>query len=275
MKFNLRIDKDNYHIDFTLEGKRKRFYPGTSDELTAKNILRRMMFDWEQGQFDLSLDSYRLKNRSQRPANLAITPSKSKQTKTSPKLLTLWDKWVETLNLPASTRNNHYHCCRVMIIKADDPDWNDTSWFIRSRLSASTWNIRRRFIKSCVAWALSEGLIEGKNPWSTLKPRKESKTGANPLTVEEIQLVIRAFETNQFCSQHSPCKHSYYVPFLKFLLSTAMRPGEGVALQWKHIDFRNNLIEVSEAMGRDLKVRHMQPGKSEKKLKLEKFGIFR
>jgi integrase len=252
MKFNLSIDKGNYRIDFALEGKRKRFYPGTSDELTAKNILRRMAFDWEQGQFDLSLDSYKLRNRSQRPANLAASPSKSEQIKTTLNLLTLWDKWVEMLSLPASTQNNHYHCCRVMIAKADNPDWNDTSWFIQSRLSASTWNIRRRFIKSCVAWALSEGLLEGKSPWSTLKPRKESKTGANPLTVEEIQLVIRAFETNQFCSQHSPCKHSYYVPFLKFLLSTAMRPGEVVALQWKHIDFRNNLIEVSEAMGRDL-----------------------
>jgi integrase len=58
MKFNLSIDKGNYHIDFTLEGKRKRFYPGTPDELTARNILRKMTFDWEQGQFNLSLDAY-------------------------------------------------------------------------------------------------------------------------------------------------------------------------------------------------------------------------
>ncbi len=49
MKFNLGIDRENYRISFTLEGKRKLFFPGTSDELTAKNILRKMEYDWDQG----------------------------------------------------------------------------------------------------------------------------------------------------------------------------------------------------------------------------------
>ncbi len=47
MRFNLSQDKSNYHIDFVLEEQRKRFYPGTSDELIARNTLRRMEFDWE------------------------------------------------------------------------------------------------------------------------------------------------------------------------------------------------------------------------------------
>lgn len=38
MNFNLGLDKDRYRIDFTLDGNRKRFYLGTSDELTAKTI---------------------------------------------------------------------------------------------------------------------------------------------------------------------------------------------------------------------------------------------
>lgn len=272
MKFNLSVDKGKYRIDFILEGKRKYFYPGTSDELTAKNTLRRMMFDWEQGQFDLSLDSYKLRNRSQHPIKPVTSPSKGRQTKAVPKLLTLWDQWVKSLNLPARTLNNHYHCCKVMIVKAGNPDWNDLSWFLQSDLSASTWNIRRRFIKSCIAWAFSEGLVEGKNPWNTLKPRKASKTGANPLTEAEIQLVIQAFETDEFCSEYAPWKHSYYVPFLKCLLLTGMRPGEAIALQWKHIDFKNNLIEVSEAMGRDLE---SSPYATRKVRKETKTGVIR
>jgi integrase len=249
MKFNLGLDKENYRIDFVLSGKRKRFYPGTSDELKARNILRRMEFDWEQGQFDATLQSYKLKNRVQ---FAKVEPYTSKQVgKSNTKLLTLWDKWVESLNLPLRTLNDHYHCCRVMVAKANS-SWNDTSWFVQSDLAASTWNTRRRFIKSCITWALAEGLIEGKNPWNGLKSRKVSRTGANPLTKAETQLIIQSFEDNRFCALSSPCKHSYYLPYLKFLLHTAARPGEVIALQWKHIDFENNLIEISEAMGKDL-----------------------
>jgi integrase len=249
MRFNLSQDKSNYRVDFVLEGKRKRFYPGTSDELIARNILRRMEFDWEQGQFDLSLNSYRLKNRIQRTKTTVA--KEGRERKTTLKLLTLWDKWVTSLNLPERVKNDHYHCCRVMLLKAN-PNWDDVAWLLQSNLSASTWNTRRRFIKSCVSWALAEGIVEGKNPWNALKARKTTRTRANPLTNEETKLIIQAFERNQFCSLHSPCKHSYYVPYLKFLLLTAARPGEVIALQWKHIDFENNLIEISEAMGRDL-----------------------
>ncbi|MCL6434320.1 MAG: site-specific integrase [Leptolyngbyaceae cyanobacterium HOT.MB2.61] len=64
--------------------------------------------------------------------------------------------------------------------------------------------------------------------------------------------MIEAFQDNRFCSLNSPCKHSYYVPYLKFLFLIAARPGEAIALQWKHIDFENNLIQVSEAMGKNL-----------------------
>lgn len=251
MKFNLSIDKGTYRIDFLLNGKRKYFYPSTSDELTAKNLLRRMEFDWEQGQFDLSLKSYKLKNRVQ-VAKAAPNPS-NLVSKSTAKLLPLWDKWVKTLDLPLRTLNDHYHCCRVMIAKVN-PAWDDITWFVQSDLSASTWNTRRRFIKSCIIWALSEGIIEGKNPWNGLKARRESKTGANPLNREETQLIIQAFEDNRFCSPNSPCKHSYYLPYLKFLLFTAARPGEVIALQWKHIDFENNLIEIAEAMGKDLEL---------------------
>lgn len=249
MKFNLTTDKDSYRIDFTIDGKRKRFYPGTKDELVARQIHKQMVYEWETGQFDLSLQSYKLKNRQQTQTQLT---SKENTQQNTVRLLELWDRWVVSLNLPARTLNNHYHCCRVMIKKAGETEWDDVSWFLASNLSASTWNIRRRFIKSCVQWAIDKGLVTGKNPWNSLKPRKSSKSGANPLTDAETAMVIQAFETDQFCSKYSSCKHSHYTPILKFLLLTAVRPGEAIALQWKHVDFDHGLIDVSEAMGRDL-----------------------
>lgn len=250
MNFNVGLDKGRYRIDFTLNGKRRRFYPGTSDELVARNIARRMSFDWEQGQFDFTLQSYKLENRPQSQPRTDLSAN-TKASKSPPKLLVLWDQWVESLNLPPRTLNNHYHCCRVMIAKVN-PDWNDMAWFTRLDLSASTWNTRRRFIKSCINWAISEGQVQGKSPWTSLKPRKGKKTGAKPFTREEISMILEAFESDQFCSKFSPYKHSFYVPFLKFLFLTAARPGEAIALQWKHVDFENNLIEISDAVGKDL-----------------------
>ena len=75
MKFNLGLDKGRYCINFTLDGKRKRFYQGTSDELTSRNIVRRMLFDWEQGHFDLTLQSYQFKNRIQLRSKTKLSAS--------------------------------------------------------------------------------------------------------------------------------------------------------------------------------------------------------
>ncbi|WP_348254074.1 site-specific integrase [Leptolyngbya sp. AS-A5] len=153
-----------------------------------------------------------------------------------------------------------------MIAKAN-PNWSDMVWFTQLGLSASTWNTRRRFIKACVNWAIAEGLVQGKNPWNNLKPRRGKKTGAKPFTKEEIALILEAFESDRFCSKFSPYKHSFYVPFLKFLFLTAVRPGEAIALQWKHIDFENDLIEISEAIGRDLEFSPYTTRKTRKETK--------
>ncbi len=95
-------------------------------------------------QFDFTLQSYKLKNRVQ--VTFKIFPD---QKEDKAKLIAIWDEWVKTLNLSLRTLNDHYHCCRVMISKANLA-WDDITWFIQSDLSASTWNTRRRFIKSCV-----------------------------------------------------------------------------------------------------------------------------
>ena len=65
MKFNLTNDKGSYRIDFSLEGKRRRFYSGTRDEVIAKQILKQMVYEFDSGQFDLTLETYNLKNRPQ------------------------------------------------------------------------------------------------------------------------------------------------------------------------------------------------------------------
>lgn len=65
MEFNLTTDKGSYRIDFTLDGKRKRFHPGTKDEITAKQLVAQMTYEWNIGTFDVTLHSYKLRNRIQ------------------------------------------------------------------------------------------------------------------------------------------------------------------------------------------------------------------
>jgi integrase len=247
MKFKLDRDKTTYRIRFQLNGKRKTLYLGTSDELDALIIQRQMETDWQQGKFDFSLKTYKFHK-----PKVEVPDSDPSSGEINPKLLSLWDQWVSSLDISDFTKNNHYHCCRVMISRADSL-WDDVTWFTHLTLSSSTWNTRRRFITSCIAWAIEEALINGKNPWTRLKSRRESKADhANPFTKEEIQQILEAFESDRYCSIYSHYKHSHYLPFLKFCFLTAARPGEAIALQWKHIDFKARVIHIAEALGRDL-----------------------
>jgi integrase len=253
MKFTLSIDKNAYRVSFILEGKRKVLYLGTSDEEMARQIQSRMSREWESGEFDISLASYKAGFKL---LDKAIQYQKSRNTSlleklSDTKLLDLWDKWVDDLDLPTFTKNNHYHTIRQMIKKVD-PIWDDTEWYKASTLSPSTWNTRRRTINSCIKWSLEEELIKGKNTWNKLRPRRNNRSIVNPLNKEEILKVIEAFREDTYCHEFSPVKHSYYAPFVTFMFLTAVRPGEATALQWKHIDFYNNMIEISQATSRDL-----------------------
>ena len=268
MKFSLTCDKGNYRIDCKLDGKRKRFYPGTKDETTAKQIHKQMSYEWELGQFDLSLDRYRLKNRKQQKSE---TPTKQEVTKQDLKLLELWDRWVESLHLPESTKNGHYHYIRQAIRK-HRPKVNEVEWFtdLRETCAPSTWISRRNYLKSCIQWAINEGLFSGKNPYVGLKPRKDREPDkVKPFSPEEISKILKALDTNQFCHPCSHYKHTHYSAFVRFLLITGCRLGEATGLTWDCVDFQNRIITIKQALGRDIA---NSPNTSRKILKETKTG---
>ncbi len=268
MKFNLTTDKGNYRIDFTLEGKRKRFYPGTQDEVTAKQLIKQMSYEWESSQFDLSLKSYKLKNRAQ-PKPEAL--SKEKEANTPQILLALWDKWVESLYLPLSTKNGHYYCVR-QAIKKHNPQASDALWFVELRQvwSVSTWAGRKSYLKACIKWAIDEGLFVGKNPYQGLKSLKDTAPDKiKPFSPEETAKIIRALDSNQFCHPSSGFKHSHYAPFVRFLFITGCRLGEAIGLTWDCIDFASKTIIIKQALGRDMAT---SPNKTRKVMKETKTG---
>lgn len=266
MKFNLLNDKGTFQINFTLEGKRKRLYPGTSDKVIARQIVRQMAYEWELGTFDLSLKSYKLKNRQQ---------PKVEPDEPEPKLLDVWDKWVESLFLPESTKNGHYHLIR-QAIKKDDPLATDAKWFVilREEWSTTTWGNRKSYLKTCLAWAIEEELIEGRNPYSSLRPLKgkASPDKIKPFTADEISRILKAFDTNRFVSPHSRYKHSHYSSFVRFLFITGCRLGEATGLTWDCVDFSTRVITIKQALGKDMS---LGPSATRKIVKKTKTGNVR
>lgn len=270
MKFNLTKDKGSYRIDFTLEGRRKRFYPGTKDELVAKQLIQQMTYEWQIGQFDLSLQSYKLKNKTQ-PRVKSLTKEKDAIPRT---LLELWDRYVTSLHLPPSTRNGHYHAVR-QVIRKYNPKASDISWFLELRdvWAVSTWSNRKGYLKSCMAWCIREGIFEGKNPYQSLKSAKKIAVDKiKPFSSEEIFQILQAFDSNKFCHPSSPYKHSHYSSFVRFLFITGCRLGEVTGLTWGCVDFDNATIAVKQALGKDLSA---GPNKTRKILKETKTGHVR
>ncbi len=246
MKFNLVNDKGSYCISFRLEGKRRRFYPGTSDEAIAKQVVRRMTYEWEQGQFDLSLKSYKLSSKTQPEIAVEVEPQD---------LLAIWDLWVAQLDISDSTKNGHYASIRSNI-KKHQPKAHDVQWFLlfRSELLSRTWLIKRSYLKTCIDWATRENLFIGKNPYEGIKPlrNKIAPDRIKPFSSEEISKILEALDSNRFVGSRNQFKHSYYSSFVRFLFITGCRLGEAIGLTWDCVDFETKTVVIKQALGRDL-----------------------
>lgn len=90
------------------------------------------------------------------------------------------------------------------------------------------------------------------------KPKKQGKPKYKtsrkqyrlPLSSEEIQLILNALKTDQFCSKFSSFKHSHYTDFVECAFLLGLRNAELIGLQKKHCDFDRRLIEISSTLAR-------------------------
>ena len=162
----------------------------------------------------------------------------------NPPLLEVWDAWVETLDLSIATAADHYYVTRRQIVKAGNPLAADTDWFLGNPLAPATYNARLGYLKSCVAWAVSEGLMNA-NPWLKIKPRKKTKEVIKPFSPSEAARIISEFEKS----------YPAWTSFTKFLFLSGCRMSEAIGLQWKHVNFERGEICICESLSR-------QPGKN-------------
>jgi integrase len=116
------------------------------------------------------------------------------------------------------------------------------------RYATSTARKVLLYARAANHWAIEEELL-AKNFYSRLFKSipKSQKSGRSRKCFEKVEIehILAAFASNEFCSKFSVHRHSYYRSYVEFLALTGFRPEEAIALQWA--DIKNGRIIVSRA----------------------------
>jgi integrase len=108
-------------------------------------------------------------------------------------------------------------------------------------------------LSACCHWAMQKKLVS-ENPFKALGQeltrKRTSRVSRKPFSKECVAAILAAIEENTYCSKFSPVRHSYYLPYVKFLLHTGCRPEGAVALKWKHVE--KTRIYICEAFATDV-----------------------
>jgi len=239
-------------IRFSLNGVRyninsKGNYLNPIDVAKARVICSRIELDILSKTFDATLVSYALDYpHAVRPTQtialpIPIIPVPEQRIKCE-NLLELWDLWVEGLDISDNLKLNHYKPCRSMISKVKPiPSLNCSEWLFKlsGKYAASTYNERLGLIRSCLNWGLGERLVPG-NSYLRLKNKKKERTQIKPFTINEMKRIIEKF--GEF--------YPAYKPYVTFLFLTGCRISEGIAIQWKRIDFVRGEITIADSITR-------------------------
>lgn len=95
--------------------------------------------------------------------------------------------------------------------------------------------------RACFSWAKGRYEVSQDNPWQTPLSRVNPhfKPKVQPFTSEEVSLIIKAMKAHK--------DYGFYADFTAFLFGIGCRPGEAIALQWKHIDPSFKTIWIGQA----------------------------
>lgn len=257
----LKISNERLQLVFRVAGKRYYLSTGLADTPLNQQLAERKASliedDIFKERFDPTLEKYK-----PQPALEAVTPKiapKAELPKTS--LIELWEKYTEfqQAHLEQTTIIRDYGKIEKRIQKFPKPFLEDAidiqSWLLKN-YSAEISKRTLKQLSACLNWAIRKRLAT-ENPFKELaqeiKTQKRSKVSRKPFTRNCVAAIISAFENDTYCSKFSPLSHSYYAPYVKFLLHTGCRPEEAIALKWKHVE--RDRIHFCEAFATDVRTR--------------------
>lgn len=251
--------------------KQKRIMSGlpNTDEgrARAEQIVEYMNVDMMQGVFDYSLLRYNLPKTANKENHLRLVEyyggSKSKNGEEL-SLKELWDKYLEYRKgtLQETTFVNTWVRIYTRLIENIPATCKDALQ-VRSYIIDSTTPIYQNrllaVLSRCYEWGMKHKLV-GSNPYlgmaEEIKPVRAKKHV--PKSVEllgleygdddyrafsscEMDAIIHAFESAK--------KRSHWAPFVKFLFWSGCRPGEALALKWKHVSSDFRVITIEDSFG--------------------------
>ncbi|CAK1245039.1 Integrase/recombinase [Fructobacillus fructosus] len=169
----------------------------------------------------------------------------------------LYDMWLDTYQntVEESTLNKTMRIFRLYIL----PDWEDTlvsdikplslQRYVNT-LQAKIVYYRKAvgYLKRLLDLALRLGMIET-NPFNQIdmpRQKKTVETGTKFLEVDEFKRFINVLD-HKYCHVN---QQAYTL--LRLVAFTGMRTEEVLALEWKHVDFDDNYINIEQALGRGL-----------------------
>ena len=206
---------------FTVNGKRYSVYGKTQKELTEKELQRRkeIAAGIYTANRNITLDKYFTE----------LINSKRRLVKGN------------TLRVYISIYNNHIKPAmgskKIKLIERREVQLLQNS--IADELSISTANMAVRIIKIILNEAVNDDII-AKNPANGVKAIKDNN--------KATETYHRALSNEEQAAFMQEIKNDFYYEFIALLISTGMRSGEAAALTWNDIDYKNNVIHITNTM---------------------------
>jgi integrase len=212
-----------------------------ANRLTAEAKILEIRSDMLNGEFDTTLDKYRLKGKAR-----------------AAKIADIGKLWIEYLKYKQkSAKESHYdHLARGLgkLIAANPyQEIDDALAFREWLLENTTIGMTKRILTHCnaaVEWGMKNRLVVGSSsPYSGMsgdlpKHAWELEGKPNALTLDEIGKVRAAF------ADHDDINVENYAMFVDFLFLTGCRPSEAIGLRvcdvakGSHITFNGAIVRV-------------------------------
>lgn len=211
--------------------------------IKAEAIKQRIENDIKSGVFDPSLEKYLTVKSHQEFFSVGDTWS----------LAQLFEKYINYKKLTGWSETTYSNSGLVFLRRfqsLENQNLNQAGLIRDELIFNFTLDAAKRSliqIKACVDWAIKSGYLKENKFSGMAKDIKlnQEELDINPFTLQERDLIIKAFEINQFAQRHKDFSHSQYSNLIKFWFYTGCRTSEILGLKWENI--HSNYINFCEA----------------------------
>jgi integrase len=233
---HIRADKEWLRLEWTFSNQRYYLYLGLKDSknnrLKSKDIQLKIEADLETGNFDESLNKYKL---------LIASP-----TLTDITAVDLFKKWIKHKTNEwdnETTKQRSYFLTQIQSYFKSESAKNITRqkamgfWqHLQNTSNHDTLNRKLAILRECWEWGRTNHYLP-ENPWKDIKPLRPTKRGKpQPFSINEIDSILKAFASH--------ATYQDMTLFVEFLMKTGARLGEAAGLQWDAVSENCQAISI-------------------------------